>query len=81
MSDSLIRKLGEQPVAEPDISRAEHIRKRGHAHLARHKRRSLISSLPASERMVLIWQSLIAVLGLAYLTQAIRFALGMYGLT
>ena len=81
MSDSLIRKLGELPVAEPDIRRAEHIRKRGHAHLARHKRRSLISSLPASERMVLIWQSLIAVLGFVYLTQAIRFALGMYGLT
>ena len=81
MSDSLIRKLGELPVAEPDIRRAGHIRKRGHAHLARHKRRSLISSPPASERMVLIWQSLIAVLGLAYLTQAIRFALGMYGLT
>ena len=80
MSDSLIRRLGELPVAEPDITRAEHIRKRCHAHLARHKRRSL-SSLPTSERMVLVWQSLIAVLGFVYLTQAIRFALGMYGLT
>jgi hypothetical protein len=81
MSDSLIRRLGELPVTEPDITRAEHIRKRCHAHLARHKRRSLIPSLPASERMVLVWQSLIAVLGFVYLTQAIRFALGMYDLT
>ena len=81
MSDSLIRRLGELPVAEPDITRAEHIRKRGHAHLARHNRRSLISNAPSSGRMVLVWQSLIAALGFVYLTQAIRFALGMYGLT
>jgi hypothetical protein len=81
MSDSLIQRLGELPVVEPAITRGEHIRKRCHAHLARHKRRSRISSLPTSERMVLVWQSLIAVLGFVYLTQAIRFALGMYGLT
>ena len=81
MSDPLIRRLGELPVAEPDITRAEHIRKRCHARLARRKRRRLVSSLPTSERMVLVWQSLIAVIGFVYLTQAIRFALGMYRLT
>jgi hypothetical protein len=81
MSESLIRRLGELPVAEPDIRRAEHIRKRCHAHLARQKRRGLVSSRPTAERMVLVWQSLIAVLGFVYLTQAIRFALDVYGLT
>ena len=81
MSDSLIQKLGELPVAESDVRHAEHIRKRCHAHLARHARRGRISSLPTTAPMALVWQSLIAVLGFVYLTQAIRFALGMYGLT
>jgi hypothetical protein len=81
MSDSLIRRLGELPAAEPDISRAEHIRKRCHAQLARHERRSLVSSLPTRERMAPVWQSLIAVLGFVYLAEVIRFALGVYGLT
>jgi hypothetical protein len=81
MSESLIRRLGELPAAEPDITRAEHIRKRCRAHMARHERRSLVSSMPAGERMAPVWQSAIAVLGLVYLTQAIRFALAVYGLT
>jgi hypothetical protein len=81
MSESLIRRLGELPAAEPDIRHTEHIRKRCHAHLARHKRRSLRSSMPTSERMAPVWQSAIAVLGLAYLTQVILFALDVYGLT
>jgi hypothetical protein len=81
MSDSLIRMLGELPAAEPDITRAEHIRTRCHARLARHERRSLVSSLPTRERMAPVWQSLIAVLGFVYLAEVIRFALAVYGLT
>jgi hypothetical protein len=81
MSESLIRRLGELPAAEPDITRTEHIRKRCHAHLARRKRRSLMSSMPTGERMAPVWQSAIAVLGFVYLTEVIRFALAVYGLT
>jgi len=81
MSDSLIHRLSELPAAEPDVRRSEHIRNRCHVRLARHKRRSLAASeAPSGKRMVPVWQSLIAVLGLVYLTQAIRFALGVYGL-
>jgi hypothetical protein len=81
MSESLIRRLGELPAAEPDIARTEHIRKRCHARLARHKRRSLMSSMPTGDRMAPVWQSAIAVLGFVYLTQVILFALAVYGLT
>ena len=58
MSESLIRRLGELPAAEPDITRTEHIRKRCHAHLARQRRRSLVSSLPSwvGERPASDWR-------------------------
>jgi hypothetical protein len=81
MSEPLIRRLSELPAAEPDITRTEHIRRRCHAHLARRQRRSLVASMPTGERMAPVWQSLIAVLGFVYLTEVIRFALGVYGLT
>ena len=83
MSESLIRRLGELPAAEPDIRRTEHIRKRCHARLARQKktRRRLVSRMPTSERMAPVWQSAIAVLGFVYLTQVILIALAVYGLT
>ena len=81
MSDSLIRRLVELPAAEPDLTRTEHIRKRCHAQLARRTRRSFVSNMPTRERMAPVWQSLIAVLGFVYLTEVIRFALAVYGLT
>ena len=83
MSDPLIRRLAELPAAEPDVARADHIRTRCHARLARPKRRSLIvsSTPPTGERMAPVWQSLIAALGFVYLTEVIRFALAVYGLT
>jgi hypothetical protein len=78
MSDSLIRRLGELPAAEPDITRTEHIRTRCHARLARQKRRSPVAPAPASDRrMAPVWQSAIAVLGLVYLAEVIRFALAV----
>jgi len=81
MSDSLIRRLGELPAAEPDVARADHIRTRCHARLARHKRRNPVASTPAGGRMSPVWQLAIAVLGFVYLTEVIRFALAVYGLT
>ncbi len=36
---------------------------------------------PTGERMAPVWQSLIAALGFVYLTEVIRFALAVYGLT
>jgi hypothetical protein len=78
MSDPLIRRLAELPPAEPDVARAEHIRTRCHARLAR---RSLVASTPPAGRMAPVWQSAIAVLGFVYLTEVIRFALAVYGLT
>jgi hypothetical protein len=81
MSDSLIRRLGELPAAEPDVARADHIRTRCHARLARQKRRNPVASTPAGGRMAPAWQLAIAVLGFVYLTEVIRFALAVYGLT
>jgi len=81
MSDSLIRRLGELPGAEPDVARADHIRTRCHARLARQKRRNPVASTPARGRMAPAWQLAIAVLGFVYLTEVIRFALAVYGLT
>jgi hypothetical protein len=79
MSDSLIRRLGELPAAEPDVERAAHIRTRCHARLARQTRRNPVA--PAGGRMAPVWQLAIAVLGFVYLTEVIRFALAVYGLT
>ncbi len=81
MSDSLIRRLGELPAAEPDVARADHIRTRCHARLARQTRRNPVASTPAGGRMAPVWQLAIAALGFVYLTEVIRFALAVYSLT
>jgi hypothetical protein len=78
MSDSLIQRLRELPTAEPDVVRAEHIRKRCHTHLVR--RTPISGTRSTGRRMVLVWQSLLAVLGFVYLADVIRFALALYGL-
>ena len=82
MSESLIRRLRELPVAEPDVRRAEHITLRCRTHLARPTRRGLILGTPPTrERIVPVWQSLIAVLGFVYLAEVIAFAFSVYGLS
>ena len=82
MSDSLMRRLGSLPAAEPDIARSEHIRTRCHARLARRARGRRVSiTPPAGLRTAAGRMSLIALLGLVYLTAVIRFALDVYGLT
>ena len=81
MSDALMRRLEALPVAEPDSTRTEHIRKRCHAQLERRARRGAPSHAPPVRRRPLpIWQSFVAVLGLVYLAEVIRFALAVCAL-
>jgi hypothetical protein len=71
MSEPLIRLLADLPAAEPDPARAERIRMRCRARLARQARAS-VSRAPAPRVTTLqAWQPLIAVLGVAYLTEVI----------
>jgi hypothetical protein len=81
MSEPLIRLLAELPSAEPDTARAERIRMRCRARLARQAPRASASPAAAHrEGTVQVWQPLIAALGVAYLTEVIVEALRVYGL-
>lgn len=81
MSDPLIRLLAELPPAEPDPARAERIRMGCRARLARQAPRASASHARSPRgRTVRVWQALIAVLGVAYLTDVIVQALQVYGL-
>jgi hypothetical protein len=81
MSEPLIRLLAELPSAEPDTARAERIRMRCRARLARQARRASASPAGASPDLsVQVWQPLITVLAVAYLTEVIVHALRVYGL-
>jgi len=81
MPDPLTRLLAELPLAEPDPARAERTRMGCRALLARQTPRASASRGPSSGRgTVQIWQLLIAVLGVAYLTEVIVQALSVYGL-
>jgi hypothetical protein len=80
MSDPLTRLLAELPLAEPDPTRAERTRMGCRALLARQASRASASHGPSSGRgTVQVWQLLIAVLGVAYLTEVIVQALNVYG--
>jgi hypothetical protein len=80
MSDPLIRLLAELPPAEPDPARAERIRMGCRARLARQAPRASAPRARAPRgRTVQVWQALIAVLGIAYLTDVIVQALRVYG--
>jgi hypothetical protein len=80
MSDPLTRLLAELPLAEPDAARAERTRMGCRALLARQASRASASRGPSSgRRTVQVWQLLIAVLGVAYLTEVIVLALSVYG--
>ena len=81
MSEPLIRLLAELPSAEPDTARAERIRMRCRARLERQALRA--SACPAAARpelSVQVWQPVITVLAVAYLTEVIVHALRVYGL-
>jgi hypothetical protein len=80
MSDPLTRLLAELPLGEPDPARAERTRMGCRALLARQASRASASRGPSSgRRSVQVWQLLIAVLGVAYLTAVIVQALSVYG--
>ena len=75
MSDPLIRLLAELSSAEPDRARSERTRRRSHAQLAARARRA--AGAPQI-RTAQVWQPLIALLGVAYLTEVIVQALRLY---
>ena len=80
MSEPLIRLLAELPGAEPDPARSERMRVRCRAQLARQATRaSAAHAVVPRGRTVQVWQPLIVVLGVAYLTEVILQALRVYG--
>ena len=80
MSEPLMRLLAELPAAEPDPARAERIRMGCRARLARQTLRASALRGPAPRaRAAQLWQPLVVVLGVAYLTEVIVQALRMYG--
>ena len=80
MSEPLIRLLAELPPAELDPARAERIRMGCRARLARQASRGSTLRAPAPRgSTVSVWQPLIALLGVAYLTEVIVQALRVYG--
>ena len=80
MSEPLIRLLAELPAAEPDPARSERTRVRCRAGLARRATRAsaLHAAVPRGGT-VQVWQPLIVVLGVTYLTEVILQALRVYG--
>jgi hypothetical protein len=77
MSDPLTR-LAELPSAEPDSARAERIRVRCRTRLGQQAPRA-----PASRARggvaARVWQTLIVVLGVGYMTEVVVQALRVYG--
>jgi hypothetical protein len=81
MSEPLTRLLAELPSAEPDTARTERIRMSCRARLDRQALHA--SGSPAAGRpdlSVQVWQPLITVLAVAYMTEVIVHALRVYGL-
>jgi len=79
MSDSLIRLLGDLPMAAPDAARTERTRMRCRARLTQQAERARGSRRSAwSRHGATVWQLLIAGLGVAYLTAVIVQALSVY---
>ena len=80
MSEPLMRVLAELPLAEPDAARAARIRTRCRQRLARRASSPAASRVSPSPRFRTgqIWQPLIAVLSLAYLTEVIVQAIRAY---
>jgi hypothetical protein len=71
MSDPLIRLLAELPSAEPDPARSERTRSRCRARLARYAPAAPVSRVSTTQ----VWRSLVALLGVAYLTEVIGLVL------
>ena len=81
MPEPLIRLLAELPPADPDPARAERTRARCRARLRRQAPRASTSPVPGSRgRTAQLWQPLIALLGVAYLTEVVVQTIRFYGL-
>ena len=76
MSDPLTQLLTALPIAEPDTARAERLRTSCQARLASQRRPAERHPIPLGA----VWQPAIALLGVAYLLEAIAQALGLFGL-
>jgi hypothetical protein len=79
MSEPLMGLLADLPSADVDRVRADRIRRRCHARLAR--RASRLSGARASVRRFKpaeVWQPLVALLGAAYMTDVIVQAIHVY---
>ena len=78
MSDPLMDLLARLPSTELDRARAEAIRARCHARLARTS--APVLRAPGSQmKTIQVWQPLIAVLGMAYLAEVIVQAVRVSG--
>ena len=80
MSEPMMTLLRDLPGADPDPARAERTRLRCCARLAARPRASTSSAPGPRGRKGLLWQPLIAVLSVAYLTEALVEALRAYGI-
>ena len=83
MPEPMMNLLRDLPGAEPDPARAERTRLRCRSRLAARPRVST-SSAPSvrgsSGSKALLWQPVVAVLGVAYLAEALVQALRAYGI-
>ena len=80
MSEPMINLLRDLPGADPDPARAQRTRLRCRARLAARPRVSTSSAPSPRGKKGLLWQPLIAVLGVAYLAEALVQALRAYGI-
>jgi hypothetical protein len=81
MPEPLIRLLADLPAAEPDLARHERLKARCRERLARSAPAVSSSRLPAPRGWTgQLWQPLIAVLGVAYLTEVVLQTLRFYAL-
>ena len=78
MPDTLSRLLAELPSAEPAPARAEQTWLRCRAQMERQTRSAARQTTPPG-RAALVWQPLVAVLGVAYMTEALVEALRFFG--
>lgn len=80
MSDPLIRRLAELPMAVPDAARTARRRHRCRTMLTQSAGPATSARLAAPRRVVaMLWPPVVAGLGLAYLTAVILVALAVYG--
>jgi hypothetical protein len=80
MSDPLIRRLAELPMAVPDPGRAARLRQRCRATLAHSAQGAAPAPVTAPRHVIArLWPPVVAGLGAAYLAAVILVALAVYG--